>query len=237
MLLQIPSVSSLSRSLSCARVNTHTHPKPSCRQTTSASLSSHWSSQTEPHLPLWNTSTRPSKYSSPPTNRRGRPLPGGGNNSTICMLSRGTRYTLCFLLSSFLLTFWWSTHNSRLVSMATVPGNKCPALALADGALITTATQPLVMEEARARAEPGLLQSSADLTEDTHSLTVETEMLRCYNANLNEEAHTHTNIHTPTTLLPQPQLSADHTGISVCPMRVTHRPPLTIQVHLHTSTS
>lgn len=63
--------------------NTHTHtqgqyssyPKPSCRHTTSASLSSHWSSQTEPHLPAWNTSTRPSKSSSPPTNRSGGPLP------------------------------------------------------------------------------------------------------------------------------------------------------------------
>ncbi len=55
-----------------------TYPSPSCLHTTSASLSSHWSSQTEPHLPAWNTSTRPSKSSSPPTNRSGGPLPERG---------------------------------------------------------------------------------------------------------------------------------------------------------------
>lgn len=53
------------------------YPKPSCLQTTSASLSSHWSSQIVPHLPVWNTSTRPSKSSSPPTSLRGGPLPEG----------------------------------------------------------------------------------------------------------------------------------------------------------------
>ncbi|KAG7252068.1 hypothetical protein CRUP_004310 [Coryphaenoides rupestris] len=58
------------------------YPKPSCLQTTSASLSSHWSSQTVPHLPLWNTSTRPSKSSSPPHQAQRRAAawgPGGGD--------------------------------------------------------------------------------------------------------------------------------------------------------------
>lgn len=51
------------------------YPNPNCLQTTSASISSHWSSQIVPHLPLWYTSTRPSKSSRPPTSLRGAPLP------------------------------------------------------------------------------------------------------------------------------------------------------------------
>lgn len=35
--------------------------------------------------------------------------------------------------------------------------------------------------------------------------------------------------------LPEAQLPADHTGIPVRPVRVTHRPPLAVQVHLDAS--
>lgn len=44
---------------------------PSCRQTTSASLSSHWSSHMEPHCPAWKTSTVPSVCVRPPTSLTG----------------------------------------------------------------------------------------------------------------------------------------------------------------------
>lgn len=44
---------------------------PSCRHTTSASLSSHWSSHIEPHCPAWKTSTVPSDPDWPPTSRIG----------------------------------------------------------------------------------------------------------------------------------------------------------------------
>lgn len=47
------------------------HLSPSCRHTTSASLSSHWSSHMEPHCPAWKTSTVPSDTDSPPTSRIG----------------------------------------------------------------------------------------------------------------------------------------------------------------------
>lgn len=47
------------------------HLSPSCRHTTSASLSSHWSSHMEPHWPACKTSTVPSDLDRPPTNRIG----------------------------------------------------------------------------------------------------------------------------------------------------------------------
>ena len=47
------------------------HLSPSCRHTTSASLSSHWSSHMEPHCPAWKTSTVPSELDRPPTSRIG----------------------------------------------------------------------------------------------------------------------------------------------------------------------
>lgn len=37
--------------------------------------------------------------------------------------------------------------------------------------------------------------------------------------------------------LPYAQLAADHTGVSVCPVRVAHRPPLAIQVNFYPSTA
>lgn len=53
----------------CASVPPHL--SPSCRHTTSASLSSHWSSHMEPHCPAWKTSTVPSDPDRPPTSRIG----------------------------------------------------------------------------------------------------------------------------------------------------------------------
>lgn len=47
------------------------HLSPSCRHTTPASLSSHWSSHIEPHCPAWKTSTLPSDSERPPTSRTG----------------------------------------------------------------------------------------------------------------------------------------------------------------------
>ncbi len=47
------------------------YPNPSCLQTTSASLSSHWSSHTVPHCPAWYTSTLPSYADGPPERRTG----------------------------------------------------------------------------------------------------------------------------------------------------------------------
>lgn len=44
---------------------------PSCRQTTSASLSSHWSSHMEPQCPAWKTSTVPSVCVRPPMSLTG----------------------------------------------------------------------------------------------------------------------------------------------------------------------
>ena len=47
--------------------------------------------------------------------------------------------------------------------------------------------------------------------------------------------HRHTNTHTHTLpLLPQLQLSAEDTGITVIEVCGTHRPPLAIQVDLQT---
>lgn len=51
------------------------YPRFNCRHTTSASTSSQWSLQMVPHLPLWYTSTRPSKTSRPPTNLKGMLVP------------------------------------------------------------------------------------------------------------------------------------------------------------------
>lgn len=53
------------------RVCAPPHLSPSCRHTTSASLSSHWSSHIEPHCPAWKTSIVPSDFDRPPTSRMG----------------------------------------------------------------------------------------------------------------------------------------------------------------------
>lgn len=56
------------------------------------------------------------------------------------------------------LTFWWCAHNGRLVSMATVSGDKGPAPAITQPVFITPATQALIVEESRAGAELGAPQ-------------------------------------------------------------------------------
>lgn len=56
------------------------------------------------------------------------------------------------------LTFWWCAHNSRLVSMATVSGDKGPAPAITQPVFITAATQALIVEESGAGAELGAPQ-------------------------------------------------------------------------------
>ena len=63
------------------------------------------------------------------------------------------------------LTFRRRAHQSSLVSMAAVAGDKRPASALTQGGLVTTATQALVVKEARTRAERGRLHRCADLPE------------------------------------------------------------------------
>lgn len=85
------------------------HPSPSCRQTTSASMSSHWSSQMVPHLPSWYTSTRPSKSSRPPTNLKGAPLPE--KDSRKRLLGRTCRHHVTIettVLLNYLLVHLWS---------------------------------------------------------------------------------------------------------------------------------
>lgn len=57
------------------------HLSPSCRHTTSASLSSHWSSHMEPHWPAWKTSTVPSDPDWPPTSRIGSVATGETHTS------------------------------------------------------------------------------------------------------------------------------------------------------------
>lgn len=143
-------------------VEVWTYPKPSCLHTTSASLSSHWSSQIEPHLPAWNTSTRPSKSSSPPTSRRGGPLPerslkDGMRSSSIHLECSHTHFIgteslcasyvwaetfrcVCHDIVEVTLTFWWCAHHCCFVSMATVTSDEHPAPALTQGVLITAAT-------------------------------------------------------------------------------------------------
>lgn len=54
------------------------------------------------------------------------------------------------ILVKVTLTFGRRAHHCRLVSMATVTSDERPAPALAQTVLITTATQALVVEEARA---------------------------------------------------------------------------------------
>lgn len=45
------------------------------------------------------------------------------------------------------------------------------------------------------------------------------------------------NLGLSVSFLPQAQLPADHTGISIRPVRVAHRPPLAIQVNFNPSTA
>lgn len=70
-------------------------------------------------------------------------------------------------LTEVTLTFRRRAHHCRLVSMATVAGDERPAPALAHTVLVATATQALVVEEARAGAELRVLQGRADLTVGT----------------------------------------------------------------------
>lgn len=70
-------------------------------------------------------------------------------------------------LTEVTLTFRRRAHHCRLVSMATVSGDERPAPALAHTVLVATATQALVVEEARAGAELRVLQGRADLTVGT----------------------------------------------------------------------
>ncbi len=124
------------------------------------------------------------------------------------------------------LTFRWRTHHCRLVSMATVTSDERPAPALTQTVLIATATEALIVEEAWARAELRVLQRCADVTVRTEKSQVRTS---CGASILTEKMW--------FFLLPQAQLPADHTGISVWPVRVTHCPPLAVQIDLDTPTA
>lgn len=61
------------------------------------------------------------------------------------------------------LTFGWAAHQRRLVAMATVSGDESPAPALPQTVLVATATQPLIVEDARARVKLQVVESRSDV--------------------------------------------------------------------------
>lgn len=127
------------------------------------------------------------------------------------------------------LTFWRRAHHCRLVSMATVTGDEHPAPALPQAVLVAAATEPLIVEDTGARAELRVPQSRSDVAVETN------KQRAAATASCETDENQGSVVFFFSPVVPETQLPADHTSVSVRPVRVTHCPPLAIQVDLDTS--
>lgn len=116
--------------------------------------------------------------------------------------------------------------------MATVTGDERPAPALPQTVLVAAATQPLIVEDAGAGAELRVPQSRSDVSVGTNK---QTNKQRAAVRASCETDENQASVFSPAPVVPETQLPADHTSVSVRPVRVAHCPPLAVQVDLDTS--